>query len=457
MRFAWSLFCLFAMVGLFAISSPAHAYGNVVPIDFPPIEFPLSPGGERIGTFTPGVPANAPKFSGGSIVTPGELRLPGRSVAPIPGRFGPRAGATRSLARSLFRNPYVAAGLALTWLAIEGIKRCEESGGAYFWCRNKTVEFKDLVFGRASMSYPLAAGSYWFTPEAAFANVYANSYPPPGWSKSYGSCVMVNGNKYRYECTLTYTPPATVSYPPTVQKLTIWGYDKPGANTTYNPITETEMEEAADKHPIAVPDVKPGQVIDPNADGILNASPLPVQLAGPGIKAGFVSAADIPKPYPCTAFASGSCLDGWRVTPSPSPGCPNCVLLEPVTVDATNTDAVKPPQAGTGTAPDTDTSTADPATKPDKDRDPCEVNPNRLGCMELGQDEGRQVPKASKSVSFAAEFVGLPAACPGDIPGPHGVMISYGLACDAAGRVRPIVIALGAMAALMIVIAAVRS
>ncbi|MBB2487460.1 hypothetical protein H5407_19675 [Mitsuaria sp. WAJ17] len=343
------------------------------------------------------------------------------------------------------------------WLTYEGIKKCQDSGGAYFWCINRNEQFKNLVFGAPALSNPLPANSTFSTPQQAFQSVYAHLAPPPGWSKSYGGCAMVNGNKYRWECTLTFFPPSGVNYPPTVNKLSIWGYDKPGSNSTDEAATEADFDRVADTHPLAQPDVKPGAALDPNSDQVLNASAVPVPVTGPAIKTGFVASVDNAKPYPCTAFASGSCIDGWRISPNPTSDCPNCVRLEPVTVDGANTEAQKPPAAGTGTSSDTDTSTSDPATKPDKERDPCELNPNRLGCAELGQDEAKPVPKASRTVSFAAEFVGLPVGCPADIPGPRGLMISYAPACDAASQLRPIVVALGAMAALMIVISAVRS
>ena len=449
-RTVWCLFCLVVMIGLFSVSPPAWAFVPPQPVVFPGVEWP--PAGP---TYTPGV--GRPGFSGGSVVTPGELSLPGRSGASVPGRFGVRAGASRAVARALFRNPYVVAGIVLSWLAYEGIKKCQDSGGAYFWCINRTEQYKNLVFGAPALSIPLPPNSTFPTPQQAFQAVYANNQPPPGWSKSYGGCTMLNGNKYRWECTLTFFPPSGVNYPPTVNRLSIWGYDKPGSNATDEAATEADFDRVADTHPLAQPDVKTGAALDPNADQILNASAVPVPVTGPAIKTGFFTSIDGARPYPCAAFASGSCLDGWRLTPNPTADCPNCVRLDPVTVDASNTDAQKPPSAGDGTASDTDTSTSDPATKPDKERDPCEVNPDRLGCARLGEDEGKPVPKVNRSVSFTADYLGLPASCPSDIAGPKGIMISFAPACEGARLMRPLVIAFGAMAAMMIVISAVRS
>jgi len=449
MRVAWSIFCLVVMIGLFCVSAPANAVSGPVAVSFPGFEPMPTP------TYAPYAPR--PGFSGGAVVVPGEVYVPGRGGVLVPGRFGARQGASRAIARALFRNPYVVAGIVLGWLAYEGIKTCQDSGGAYFWCINQNDALKNMVFGAPSLSQPLPADRIFSTPQQAFASVYANSWPPPGWSRSFGACNMVNGNKYRWECTLTYFPPSGSPYPPSVNKLAIWGYDKIGSNTTYVPATEADFDRVADNHPLTQSDLKVGQTIDPNADAILNNAGSPVPVSGPAIRTGFASAIEGGRPYPCAAFASGSCIDGWRISPYPTPECPNCVRLDPVTVDATNTEAQKPPIAGDGTPSDTDTSTSDPATKPDKERDPCEVNPDRLGCARLGEDEGKAVPKVSKTVSFTAEFVGLPAACPLDIPGPKGVYFSFAPACDAARQMRPLVVALGAMAALMIVISAVRS
>lgn len=449
MRAVWCLFCLVVMIGLFSVSPPAWAVSGPVAVTFPGFEPMPTP------TYAPLAPR--PGFSGGAVVVPGELYVPGRGGVLVPGRFGPRAGASRAIARAIFRNPYIAAAAVLGWLTYEGIKTCQDSGGAYFWCINQSYPFKDMVFGAPALSQPYPANSTFPTPQAAFAAVYAGSQPPPGWSKFYGACNMVNGNKYRWECTLTYFPPSGSPYPPSVNKLSIWGYDKAGSNSTYVPATEADFDRVADGHPLINADMVPGSTLAPNAESIMNAAGAPVPVSGPAIKTGFVSAVENGKPYPCTAFASGSCLDGWRISPYPSPECPTCVRLDPVTVDASNTDAQKPPSAGDGTASDTDTSTSDPATKPDKERDPCEVNPDRLGCARLGEDEGKQVPKVSRTVSFTAEYLGLPASCPADIPGPKGATFSFATACEGARLMRPLVVAFGAMAALMIVISAVRS
>ena len=110
-----------------------------------------------------------------------------------------------------------------------------------------------------------------------------------------------------------------------------------------------------------------------------------------------------------------------------------------------------------GSTSSTTTTTEGPKEDP---KDPCEANPNRVGCLELGAAPDDKVQKLTKDLSFSPDSVVLPSGCPPDevVTTSHGELrISYASACDTAVAMSPLVRALGAFAALLMVAAALRS
>lgn len=87
--------------------------------------------------------------------------------------------------------------------------------------------------------------------------------------------------------------------------------------------------------------------------------------------------------------------------------------------------------------------------------DLCKDNPNSLACQEMGEAEDEEVTKENKEFSYTPFNLGLPSGCPAPRLVSGDVYLEY--PCDAAKTARPIVVALGAVAALMIMFAAVRS
>lgn len=442
------------LFGLVVMSS-AGAQALRKPVEYPGTSFPEPvPGGGRVTYIQPGQAANGARFSGGAISDIGTLRLSTfRPSVPVPAQMRLTGGASRVFGRGLLRiSPaLMAAGLA-AWLTQEGISKCKASGGMEFWCLSTPAEFRDRVW--TIYTHP---NTQFGTPDAAHM-AYWGKYPPTDrlvTNPCFKDTTETNG-KWLCWYGLYGTSGSLLNKLISQGHISVYELLKPGSNNNEPvPAQDADVDRVADRHPIAPADVQAPYVIDPNADALVNASPVPLPVTNPSFAPGFVPAAEVPAPYPCAAFASKSCLDGYRVTAAPGPDCPNCANITPVTVDATNTEAVKPVVAGDVTTPTTGQNTG---TTVDKQKDPCELNPSRLGCMQLGEDEGKQVPKKDKALSFTAESVGLPAGCPADIPGPSGKPgISYASACEAAAGARPVVVALGAMAALLIVLAAVRS
>jgi len=126
-----------------------------------------------------------------------------------------------------------------------------------------------------------------------------------------------------------------------------------------------------------------------------------------------------------------------------------------VRYDEGHTTETTHPDGSTST---TTTTTTGPKSEADT-KDPCDLHPERVGCMSLGDAPNDQVTKRSQSVSWNAEDPNLPASCPADITvqtsrGP--VVFSYHDACDTATRMAPLIKAVGAFTALMIVAATLR-
>lgn len=86
----------------------------------------------------------------------------------------------------------------------------------------------------------------------------------------------------------------------------------------------------------------------------------------------------------------------------------------------------------------------------------CKLYPDSLACQKVGDPPNDEIPKTDRTVSVAQESVSLPEGCPADIPLPGGNVLSYASACDAAQKIRPVVIAAGVLSALLIAVAALR-
>lgn len=100
------------------------------------------------------------------------------------------------------------------------------------------------------------------------------------------------------------------------------------------------------------------------------------------------------------------------------------------------------------------TTTTEPKT------DPCSFDPESLACMKLGTPPTDAPSWETKTVTYQADSLGMPAACPAPwtatIRG-WSLSMSYEPACNVAPQVRAGVLALAAFMSLMLVLTAVRS
>jgi hypothetical protein len=102
-----------------------------------------------------------------------------------------------------------------------------------------------------------------------------------------------------------------------------------------------------------------------------------------------------------------------------------------------------------------DGSTSVTRTDSSPNTGPCLGLAGALGCTQLGTPEAASVPTASRAVSFAAESINLPSACPSPISMGKFGELSFESACTNAGYMRPLILAGAAFIALMICVSAV--
>lgn len=118
------------------------------------------------------------------------------------------------------------------------------------------------------------------------------------------------------------------------------------------------------------------------------------------------------------------------------------------TVTITKTETITNPDGSTTV---NNTNTPDPA---------CADSPNSLACVKLGDIPTDQPVWDTKTITYQADSLGLPAACPapwtGQLRG-WTLSFSYQPACDVAPQVRLAILALTTLGALLMIITTVRT
>lgn len=102
----------------------------------------------------------------------------------------------------------------------------------------------------------------------------------------------------------------------------------------------------------------------------------------------------------------------------------------------------------------TETENGTEQKEPEKDADACEKDPNRVGCAELDEQDGK-VPKETRQLTYAPEVIGGSSYCPADVvrtvQGRTFTVFSYAEGCDLiSSYVKPLVLALSAFVAFFI-------
>jgi len=232
------------------------------------------------------------------------------------------------------------------------------------------------------------------------------------------------------------------SNPSTVQNFdeTITVYRQVDQMSTYTrPATAGDMNNHGDAH-------------SPPPDVVMNDWSGPVPTLSPDFSKGVGTAGD---PYPGDDSPNEGPWKQDRVTTVGKPETTNPMDLETGT-DTVNVDNPNTPgNEGDGDPSDPDTPGDDDQPQAEQ-LDLCKEHPEISACQPLGNAPDDQVPKQTIDVTYSPEDIGLPSTCPAPIPmGSHG-MLSFEPACDAAVKIKPLVVALGAFVALLIMNAAIR-
>lgn len=154
--------------------------------------------------------------------------------------------------------------------------------------------------------------------------------------------------------------------------------------------------------------------------------------------------------YDCQYFDGATPMDG---------GIVSCTQRVTTTDQTTTTN----PSTGqtTTTTQQTSQTTAPAdttAAKPPETQDPCKNNPDRAGCATLDTPEG-EIPKTTRNITYQAENLGFGGgSCPANvvhsIGGKPQTVIDWAKNCDyLTTYVKPVVLAVAAFAALMLLFA----
>lgn len=107
------------------------------------------------------------------------------------------------------------------------------------------------------------------------------------------------------------------------------------------------------------------------------------------------------------------------------------------------------------------TTTTEEGTTPEeeaaKDGDLCKADPGRLGCIGLGEAPNVEVPKSTKSVSFASESIGGGGGCPAPRAIGNLGQFEFTQLCNGLVTVKPLIVLLGLFLSGMIVVNALRA
>ena len=105
----------------------------------------------------------------------------------------------------------------------------------------------------------------------------------------------------------------------------------------------------------------------------------------------------------------------------------------------------------------TKTESKDPANQKQPEQpDPCQANPNRVGCVDLGEPPSEEIPKSTVNLTYAAESPFGGGSCPSDktmnLRGQTIKVIDWSKWCSlTATYVRPLILLLATISAFFIV------
>lgn len=402
------------------------------------------PGGSMAG---PAALSGGASYSGGAYSTSGGLSAGGR-VTSIPATARLAAGAGRVAAAALFRNPYIATGLAVAgWLASSGYLWKPDDGG---WVDPRGNPQNEPSTGlEFSTGY---LGGQWFPSASQACSAGAAQWASNANIALQSTSVETNGSVYFCIATINNSR-QDMGQISTRNGSCPFGWYVTPAGCVQNPpprvLTESDFVDGVTETPM--PQSVPPEI----------PVPLPVQL--PSVQPTFVPTGNPFKNPDFNPNAAPSTENqpflqpGVRVTPAPTTDNPWQVDVVPVNRPVATGDP------NTNAIPETGTETGD---KP-KEGDPqsiCEKHPDILACAKVPEADtpDGDIPKKTENIALEqTEYFGS-GSCPADsyrnIHGQSLKVWDWRKTCDFAGSyVQPVFLVAGAFAALMIVLGGTKS
>jgi len=386
--------CLFV---LFSLPLGVHAAGSASAL--------IGGGAVKSSAGTWSVKGASATAANGAFITPATVTAAGRSVT-MPATATIAANAAAFAVTAVRLNPTgLVLGLTAQWLLGEGLQWANNS-----WTKQSANVATYSVDGRASAATPYAACLLRTSAPVMSSNhSYCwNASQTVGWS--------VNAACPTGSATWAVAPATGASCTGTSARAAI----------------ESDFTEVA-SHPIpdgAVQELARADVPMPVNEPVLAQTPQVVDYGSPYVD-------------PVTGKTVQTKT---RITPDPTDADPYNVRIESYNVE------VSPAPAPVEGEPV-------PVPKDEQPTDPCLDNPNRLGCMDAGSPEDVELETQAAPFSVNPLSIGGAGACPPDpVIATHGfsMVLKLGPICDAAGWLRPLVLALAWFSAALIVGGAVR-
>ena len=434
-QFARNVLCgLAAVVALGSVQIAHAGYAQVTP----PAGW--AAGGGAGGSFVGTKAANTATFLSGNVTTNASLNVGGRAV-PMPATMRFAANAPRIAASAVMLHPGIRTAAAVAgWLGLAGLFWDEASG---LWKAPSDPASSSLYLSDG-YQYRAFTSPYgpWRQTKAQACQDFAVSKGGTfaGIASDTGNC-------------LTKYPSGSIGSTPGVQRGSFtdcpsgWYVTPAGCVQTPPPKTVTQEEaiEELTKHPMPaevpkhIPDPLPVELPEWQPMFIPTGNPVPNPSYNP-------NQAPSPTNQPYVQ-------PGQKVSPAPSPSAPWQADVVPV---------YRPTPSPTGstdpsTEPSTNPTHATPRDDGKEDRDFCDKHPKALACLELDEPEEVDLPKSTFNVTYAIENNWGNGSCPADVYATVGgktlKVYDWVQTCDYVSTyIRPILLALCAFGALMILI-----
>lgn len=276
------------------------------------------------------------------------------------------------------------------------------------------------------------------------------SFPATGADSLHTACAPVYGGGSPIDTNGTSTTSTSASCPASTDPFNP-AYNVPAGSPVgpdgkcptarYNHVPQTPEQIAARvvANPPSFPSAQWGQGVGDAIDSGGQTAPGTVGVTGPATQTG----------APTTETTTGP---SGTVTKTTTPTYTYNYAGDTITYNETNTTTVN----NNGSV--TTTVTTGGAATPQDPKDPCTADPNRVGCVKLGDIPTDKPGWTTKEIVYTPEVLSLPSACPAPWSAhlfKWDVSMSYQIACDQAPAIRLAVLALAGFGCLFFIVRSV--